>query len=187
MKSPSFVNNLNIRATSAHFHCPVSQAEAQRKGSGAARRRSPSRTCRPGRNAFCIGCALMRIPTSYPGGAGEDAPVRPSIPLAAGATFRRRGHSSDRRTSAHVIVGHSPPGPAPAASGRAWNFRSRDQSNLAPVGTRPVSTYRHKAINSLRASPTIITLRIRPLAPAVRIANQLSGLSGWWRSQRHAI
>ena len=43
-----------------------------------------------------------------------------------------------------------------------------DQANLTPDGTRPVSANRHKATSSLRASATIITRRIRPLAPAVR-------------------
>ena len=46
------------------------------------------------------------------------------IPLAAGAAFRRRGPSLGRRVSARKSLGRSPPGPAPAASGRsgtAWS------------------------------------------------------------------
>ena len=103
----------------------------------------------------------------------------PSIPLSAGAAFRRRGPSHGRRISARERLGHSPPGPAPAASGRTGAARSRDQTSLAPVGTRPVSAKRQSAISSLRASATTITLRIRPREPAVRFSNHvLSALSG---------
>ena len=101
--------------------------------------------------------ALVRIPNSYPG--GFSATVRrnhPSIPLAAGAAFRRRGPSLGRRVSARKSLGHSPPGPAPAASGRSGTARSRDQTSLAPVGTRPVSENRQSAMSSLRANATII-------------------------------
>ena len=43
--------------------------------------------------------------------------LHPTIPLAAGATFRRRGPSEGRRFSARQFFGHTPPGLAPAASG----------------------------------------------------------------------
>ena len=65
--------------------------------------------------------------------------IRPPIPLAAGTAFRRRDPSTGRRLSALSMVGHSPPGPAPAASGRTGTVRSQDQASLAPVGTRPVN------------------------------------------------
>ena len=103
----------------------------------------------------------------------------PSIPLAAGAAFRRRGPSLGRRVSARKSLGHSPPGPVPAASGRSGTARSCDQASLAPVRTRPVSENRQSAMSSLRASATIITRRIRPRDPAVRSLNHLlSALSG---------
>ena len=105
--------------------------------------------------------------------------IRPPIPLAAGTAFRRRDPSTGRRLSALSTVGHSPPGPAPAASGRTGAVRSRDQASLAPVGTRPVSQNRQRAMSSLRASATTITRRIRPRPPAVRSSNHLlSALSG---------
>ena len=105
--------------------------------------------------------------------------IRPPIPLAAGTAFRRRDPSTGRRLSALSMVGHSPPGPAPAASGRTGTVRSRDQASLAPVGTRPVSQNRQRAMSSLRASATTITRRIRPRPPAVRSSNHLlSALSG---------
>ena len=65
--------------------------------------------------------------------------TRPSIPLAAGAAFRRWGPSVLRRLSAQPPIGHSPPSPVPAVSGRPGMVRSRDQASLAPDGTRPVS------------------------------------------------
>ena len=105
--------------------------------------------------------------------------IRPPIPLAAGTAFRRRDPSTGRRLSALSMVGHSPPGPAPAASGRTGAVRSQDQASLAPVGTRPVSQNRQRAMSSLRASATTITRRIRPRPPAVRSSNHLlSALSG---------
>ncbi len=105
--------------------------------------------------------------------------IRPPIPLAAGTAFRRLDPSTGRRLSALSTVGHSPPGPAPAASGRTGAVRSRDQASLAPVGTRPVSDNRQSAMSSLRASATIMTRRIRPRAPAVRSSNHLqSALAG---------
>ena len=76
----------------------------------------------------------------------------PSIPFAAGAAFRRRGPSLCRRLSARQRLGHTPPGPAPTASGRSGTARSRDQTSVAPVGTRPVSENRQSAMSSLRAS-----------------------------------
>ena len=124
--------------------------------------------------------AIVRVPNSYPG--GFSATVRrnhPSIPLAAGAAFRRRSPSLARRLSARQRLGHTPPGPAPAASGRSGTARSCDQTSLAPVGTRPVSENRQSAMSSFRASATIITRRIRPRDPAVRSLNHLlSALSG---------
>ena len=95
--------------------------------------------------------ALVRIPNSYPGGFSETVRRNhPSIPLAAGAAFRRRGPSLGRRVSARKSLGHSP------ASGRSGTARSRDQTSLAPVGTRPVSENRQSAMSSLRANATII-------------------------------
>ncbi len=105
--------------------------------------------------------------------------TRTPIPLTAGATFRGWGPSVWRRLSARPAVGHSPPGSNPAGSGRIGEARSCVQASLAPVGTRPVSENRQRAMSSLRASATIITRRIRPRAPAVRCSNHSeSALSG---------
>ena len=95
--------------------------------------------------------ALVRIPNSHPGGSSAtERRNRPSIPLAADAAFRRRGPSLGRRVSVRKSLGHSPPDPAPAASGRSGTARSCDQASLAPVGTRPVSENRQSAMSSLR-------------------------------------
>ncbi len=105
--------------------------------------------------------------------------IRTPIPLTAGATFRGWGPSVWRRLSARPAVGHSPPGSNPAGSGRIGEARSCVQASLAPVGTRPISENRQRAMSSLRASATIITRRIRPRAPAVRCSNHSeSALSG---------
>ena len=96
--------------------------------------------------------ALVRIPNSYPGGfSATERRNHPSIPFAAGAAFRRQGPSLSRRLSARQRLGHTPPGPAPAASGRSGTARSRDQASVAPVGTRPVSENCQSAMSSLRA------------------------------------
>src|ERR1700756_5719018 len=44
--------------------------------------------------------------------------------------------------------------------------------SLAPVAPTPVSTLRHRAINSLRATATMAIRRIRPLAVPTRSRNQ---------------
>ena len=44
--------------------------------------------------------------------------IGPLIPFAAGLAFRGRGPSRSRRLSARQVLGHTPPGPAPTASGR---------------------------------------------------------------------
>ena len=74
---------------------------------------------------------------------------RTPIPLAAGATFRGWGPSICRHLSARPAVGHSPPGPATAASGgdglvdlvpirRIWRQSARDQSHRTAKGRRAV-------------------------------------------------
>jgi hypothetical protein len=51
---------------------------------------------------------------------------------------------------------------------------------VAPVGTRPVSTYRQSATRSLRASATIMIRFIRPRCAPTRWLNHFaSALSGW--------
>ena len=57
----------------------------------------------------------------------------------------------------------------------------------ASVGTTPPFTYRHNATRSLRATATIMILRIRPaILPARSRNHRLSALSGWYRSQSQA-
>ena len=135
----------------------------------------------PCRVGTCLHRSRLETRTQLVSGRCPAAsPVRPSIPLAAGATFRRRDPSIIRRLSAQRILGHAPPGPAPAASGRSGNSGSQAQATRAPVGTRPVLANRHRATRSFRASATIMILRIRPRAPVVRAWNHwLSALSGW--------
>ena len=119
-------------------------------------------------------------PTFYPGGFRRRCAG--SVPQSRLLRAQRSGGGTlptGRRLSALSTVGHSPPGPAPAASGRTGTVRSQDQASLAPVGTRPVSQNRQRAMSSLRASATTITRRIRPRPPAVRSSNHLlSALSG---------
>ena len=103
--------------------------------------------------------------------------------------FRRRPYAFDTLTVVHLrstprslpdrVLPAAPPGPAQAASGRAGRVRPRNQTSLAPVGTRPVSEKRRSAMSNLWARATSITRRIRPLLPAVRSTNNLeSALSG---------
>ena len=135
---------------------------------------------RPDRRVICrvgtlASVALVRTPTFYPGGdLFRCTGLRPSIPLAAGAAFRRWGPSERRRISAPDRSRSLATRSSPAASARTGMMRSRDQASLAPVGTRPVSENRHSAISSLRASATIITRRIRPRAPPVRSSIHLA-------------
>ena len=100
---------------------------------------------RPGRNALRIGRACAHTQLLSGRFSATERRNRPPIPLAAGAAFRRRGPSLGQRVSARKSLGHSPPGPAPAASGRSGTARSCDQASLAPFGTRPVSENRHYA------------------------------------------
>ena len=109
--------------------------------------------------------ALVRIPNSYPG--GFSATVRrnhPSIPLAAGAAFRRRGPSLARRLSARQRPGHTPPGPdRPRPAGleqrglairRAWRQSARDRSrrtaNMGTLGLWEASCFDHLIFKDLR-------------------------------------
>ena len=56
-----------------------------------------------------------------------------------------------------------------------------------PSGTSPVVTRRHSAINSLRASATIIVVLRARLGPSVRDLNHCaSALSFWNIRKRHA-
>ena len=186
MLFPPFYEALEVKVPSRLLYCmlfPPSRSQGAEPASYCmlfppSRGRSDRRLDLPGRNAR-IGRA--RAHTHLLSGRLPVAVhrTRPSIPFAAGASFRRRDHSLPRRHSALKVPGHSPPGPAPAASGRAGTVRSRCQASLAPVGTRPVSENRQSAMSSLRASATIITRRMRPRAPAVRSSNHLlSTLSG---------
>ena len=124
--------------------------------------------------------APARIPNSYPGG----------LRRRSAGTFPRSRLLRARRSGggAQLQIGVFQPSegsatrhpaqrrPRPAGVER---MRSRDQTSLAPVGTRPVSENRQSAMSSLRASATIITRRMRPRDPAVRSLNHLlSALSG---------
>ena len=73
--------------------------------------------------------------------------TRTPIPLAAGTTFRGWGPSVCRDLSARPAVGHSPPGPAAAASDwaglvdlvpirRIWRQSARDRSHRTAKGRR---------------------------------------------------
>ena len=58
--------------------------------------------------------------------------------------------------------------------------------NTTRVGTSPVVARRHRAINNLRASATIIVLRFLP-ALAVRARyHWVNALSFWWSKKRQA-
>ena len=74
--------------------------------------------------ALFASVALVRIPNSYPGGFSETVRRNhSSIPLAAGAAFRRRGPSLGRRVSARQEARPHPTRPSPAASGRGLEQR----------------------------------------------------------------
>ena len=70
-----------------------------------------------------------------------------------------------------------PPGAKP---GIARIFSPQTCSTTAPFGTNPVSTYRQKAIASLRARATIMIRRILLPCPFTRPSNHnVSWLLGW--------
>ncbi len=141
--------------------------------------------CHAGSERFVLRSRGLRGPTFYPVGSGCAVAV-PRSRLLRAQRSEWWEPSEYRRLSARVRSAHTPPGPASAASGRSGRVGSRAQAQRAPLGTRPVSARRHSAISSLRARATIITRRARP--PAVRSRyHRLSALSGWKRSQRHAI
>ena len=145
---------------------------------------SVPRLVMPGRNAFASVASQGAHPT-YPGGRRRHRRSVPQSRLLAGTTFRRRDPSAAPGFSAQLPLGHTPPGPAPAASGRSGNS---GEATRAPVGIRPVSAYRQSAAKKLRASATVMPLWFRPRAPAVRAWDHwLSALLGWKRIRRHAI
>ncbi len=84
------------------------------------------------------GRTVWRAPNSYPGGRRRHCRSVPRSRLLRAPRSGRRDPSILRRLSAQRIIGHAPPDPAPAASGRSGNSKSRAQATRAPVGTRPV-------------------------------------------------
>ena len=93
----------------------------------------------------------------------------PSLPRRI-AALAHHGHSSTLdRYVALVDIHHS--------------HQRIEVYRTTPVGTWPVSRYRHREINSLRATATIAIRLMRPLALPTRSRNQrLRALLGWKRS-----
>jgi hypothetical protein len=56
---------------------------------------------------------------------------------------------------------------------------------MTPSGTSPVVTRRHSAMSSLRASATIIVLRVLPRPSAVRASNYFAKALSFWNLIKH--
>jgi hypothetical protein len=56
---------------------------------------------------------------------------------------------------------------------------------MTPSGTSPVVTRRHSAMSSLRASATIIVLRVLPRPSAVRASNHFAKALSFWNLIKH--
>jgi hypothetical protein len=91
---------------------------------------------------------------------------------------RERDHSCTTATKCHAYDrSHATPS---AQQHSTAVFRYGQARKVAPVGTRPVSTYRQSATRSLRASATTMIRRIRPRCSPTRWANHFaSALLGW--------
>ncbi len=123
---------------------------------------------------LCNGCVFCALPNLYPGGV-HRCWLLSHNPACCGRNVPEVGPFSKTASFSPAHCRSHTARSSPAASGRT----EKGQASFASVGTSPVSQKRHSAINSLRASATIITRRMRPLAPAVRSSNHLlSTLSG---------
>src|SRR5215469_15045968 len=75
------------------------------------------------------------------------------------------------------------------SNGRNLCLRTRHQQpethatgrSVRLVGISPVVTSRHRAMSSLRASATIIVLRVGPRASAVRARNHCAKVLSFWK------
>jgi hypothetical protein len=103
---------------------------------------------------------------------------RTMILLAQAEAAKGRDHSCTTATKCHAYDrSHATPS---AQQHSTAVFRSGQARKVAPVGTRPVSTYRQSATRSFRASATTMIRRIRPLCSPTRSANHFaSALCGW--------
>jgi hypothetical protein len=104
----------------------------------------------------------------------------------------RSGHVSGGTLSAAVVTNN------PARTVRAVRVRRAASAyaivrttgyaafRIAPVGTTPLVTYRHKTITNLRASATIPMRRARLPAPKRARYHSVRALAGCQRTQFHA-
>jgi hypothetical protein len=97
-------------------------------------------------------------------------------PMARTKILHTRGSSAPRwmglvsRTADKANPASSVTHPSRLWPGSVGQTQSTGQAvTIAPVGTLPVSTYRHRAITSLRASAMIMMRRTRPLRSPTRL------------------
>ena len=101
------------------------------------------------------GRAWWCAPTLYPGGCRRHRRSVPRSRLLTGAAFREAAPICEVGVFQPApLIGHTPPGPAPAGPGiRSFGLRRRGH-RWHETG---VAYKRHSAISSLRASATIMT------------------------------
>ena len=124
---------------------------------------------------------------SLPRAAAPQSPMLGVLGSGESGTILVSGVSQPGKVAVHS-PGSSEAGQA-SWMGRGWLVRRSRQAALivAPSGTTPSVTNRHKAMRSFLASATIETRRTRPRSDLTRSRNQrLSAVSGWWRSQSQA-
>src|SRR3954453_370596 len=140
-------------------------------------------------------CARARYTLVF-GRSGTDLDHDAVIRIG-GAAPGRQAHSLGRRCS-HACLG-SPP-PRIVISGPATGCRRRAQScsitvggqtaagiaerSNTPCGTSPVVTSFQSAMSSLRASATIIVLRVAPRASAVRARYHCASELSFWNIRK---
>ena len=128
-----------------------------------------------------------RVPTLFKGarpcgaagaGARADGSGRVGAVMRIGGEApRRRAHSKPRREGHSPISGCCCLGPSSAAE-RQFDARPQQLNGVyaagrsrRPAGVSPVVASRHNTMSSLRASATIIVLRVPPRASDARFQN----------------
>ena len=101
----------------------------------------------------------------------HDAVIRISGELRGGGPILHSGLKAMGLAAGHRHLGSSSADPGMGRQGGCPSLRSVAHDagrKTTPCGTSPVVTRRHRAMSSLRASATIIVLRVLPRPSAVR-------------------
>ena len=135
------------------------------------------------------GGAIAPTPLLSGSASGLFRPIRNPSSRTRRSTWR--DPFAWRRVSARLVPGRSSKGVGRRRRDGVDTSPSSgpvSQASFAPSGAAPPVAYRHSATSSLRAKATRNTCRILPCAVPARLRNHRdSALSGWYRSQRHAI